>query len=106
MREQVHDAHPHPSGRGSPRGVHEAAQPSANALALALRVPPTRIGDILRKAKPRAISADTAVRLAHYFSTLPELWLTLQSAYELSLVLAKHGDVIKRDVQPRADLAA
>ena len=39
---------------------------SANALALALRVPPTRIGDILRKDKPRAISADTAVRLARY----------------------------------------
>jgi antitoxin HigA-1 len=79
---------------------------SANALALALRVPPTRIGDILRKDKPRAISADTAVRLARYFSTSPEFWLNLQSAYELSLVLAKHGDVIKRDVHPRADLAA
>ena len=79
---------------------------SANALALALRVPATRIGDILRKDKPRAISADTAVRLARYFGTSPEFWLNLQSAYELSLVLAEHGEVNKRDVHPRADLAA
>ena len=79
---------------------------SANALALALRVPPTRIGDILRREKPRAVSADTAVRLARYFGTSPEFWLNLQSAYELSLVLSERGDVIKRDVHPRADLAA
>jgi addiction module HigA family antidote len=79
---------------------------SANALALALRVSPTRIGDILRKEKPRAVSADTAVRLARYFGTSPEFWLNLQSAYELSLVLAERGDAIKRDVRPREELAA
>ena len=79
---------------------------SANALALALRVPPTRIGDILRREKPRAVSADTAVRLSRYFGTSPEFWLNLQSAYELSLVLADRGDLIKRDVHPRAYLAA
>ena len=42
---------------------------SANALALALRVPATRIGDILRTEKPRAVTADTAIRLARYFGT-------------------------------------
>ena len=47
---------------------------SANALALALRVPATRIGDILRMEKPRAVTADTAIRLARYFGTAPEFW--------------------------------
>jgi len=42
---------------------------SANALALALQVPATRIGDILRTEKPQAVKADTAIRLARYFST-------------------------------------
>ena len=53
---------------------------SANALALALPVPATRIGDILRNDKPRTVSADTAIRLARYFGTTPEFWLNLQSS--------------------------
>ncbi|HEV8679029.1 MAG TPA: HigA family addiction module antitoxin [Stellaceae bacterium] len=79
---------------------------SANALALALRVPATRIGDILRADKPRAISADTAIRLARYFGTSPEFWLNLQSAYDLSRALAERGAAIERDVRPREDKAA
>jgi len=79
---------------------------SANALALALRVPATRIGDILRAEKPRAVTADTAIRLARYFGTTPEFWLNLQTAYDLSLALAEQGTAIERDVQPRAGLAA
>jgi antitoxin HigA-1 len=79
---------------------------SANALALALRVPATRIGDILRTEKPRAISADTAIRLARYFGTSPEFWLNLQSAYDLSRALAERGPAIERDVHPREDRAA
>ena len=79
---------------------------SANALALALRVPATRIGDILRSEKPRAISADTAIRLARYFGTSPEFWLNLQSAYDLSRTLAERGPAIEREVHPRADIAA
>src|SRR5207253_11090468 len=78
---------------------------SANALALALRVPATRIGDILRTEKPRAITADTAISLARYFGTSPEFWLNLQSAYDLSLALAAHGRAIERDVSPRDDRA-
>jgi len=74
---------------------------SANALALALRVPATRIGDILRTEKPRAVTADTAIRLARYFGTTPEFWLNLQSAYELSLAAAENGAAIEREVQPR-----
>jgi antitoxin HigA-1 len=79
---------------------------SGNALALALRVPATRIGDILRRDKPRAVSADTAIRLARYFGTSPEFWLNLQSAYDLSHALAESGPAIERDVRPRADAAA
>ena len=79
---------------------------SANALALALRVPATRIGDILRRDKPRAVTADTALRLARYFGTSPEFWLNLQSAYDLSVALAERGLDIDRDVHPRAGIAA
>ena len=79
---------------------------SANALALALRVPATRIGDILRTAKPRAVSADTAIRLARYFGTSAEFWLNLQSAYDLSLAITEHGPTIERDVHPREGIAA
>ena len=60
---------------------------SANALALALRVPATRIGAIVRADRPRAVTADTALRLARYFGTTPQFWLNLQSAYDLSIVL-------------------
>jgi addiction module HigA family antidote len=76
---------------------------SGNALALALRVPATRIGDILRTEKPRAVTADTAIRLARYFGTTAEFWLNLQSAYELSLAAAENGAAIEREVQPREE---
>ena len=78
---------------------------SANALALALRVPATRIGDILRAEKPRTVTADTAIRLARYFGTSPEFWLNLQSAYDLSLAVAENGPAIEREVQPRDGVA-
>jgi addiction module HigA family antidote len=73
---------------------------SANALALGLRVPVTRIGDLL-KAR-RAITADTALRLARYFGTTPEYWLNLQTAYDLSRTSAERGALIARDVYPHA----
>jgi addiction module HigA family antidote len=74
---------------------------SANALALALRVPATRIGAIIRKDKPRAVSADTALRLARYFGTTPAFWLNLQTAHDLSITEAALGAQIARDVHPR-----
>ena len=75
---------------------------SANALALALRVPANRIGAIIRRQNPRAVSADTAMRLARYFGTSAEFWLNLQAAYDLSLAQQKLGKIIERDVNPRA----
>jgi addiction module HigA family antidote len=76
---------------------------SANALALALRVPATRIGDILRAEKPRAVTANTTIRLARYFGTTPEFWLNLQSAYALSLAAVENGAAIEREVRPRGE---
>ena len=73
---------------------------SANALATALRVPATRIGEIIKEN--RAITTDTALRLARYFGTTPQFWINLQSAYDLSKVEAETGPQIERDVTPRA----
>ena len=56
---------------------------SANALALALRVPVTRISEILRER--RGITADTALRLARYFGTTPDFWMKMQMSYDLAL---------------------
>ena len=75
---------------------------SANALAIALRVPATRIGGIIDRETPRAVTPDTAMRLARYFGTTPEFWLNLQTAYDLSKAQAKLGKTIDRDVRPRA----
>jgi len=75
---------------------------SANALALALRVPATRIGAIIRDDRPRAVTADTALRPGRYFGTTPEFWLNLQTAHDLSLTVAEVGARIEHDVHPRA----
>lgn len=61
---------------------------SQNRLARDIDVPVSRIAAIV--AGDRAITADTAMRLADYFGTKPELWMNLQSAYELSVL--RHGD--------------
>lgn len=54
-----------------------------NRLAVAIGVPPRRINEIVHGK--RGITADTAVRLAKYFGTSAELWMNLQSNYELRL---------------------
>lgn len=54
---------------------------SANALAIALHVPAPRINDIVRER--RAVSADTALRLARYFGMSAEFWLGLQADFDL-----------------------
>ena len=52
-----------------------------NKLAVAIGVPPRRINEIVHGK--RGITADTAIRLARYFGTSDELWMNLQSSYEL-----------------------
>lgn len=70
---------------------------SINRLARDLRVPPTRVGDIVNER--RAISPDTALRLARYFGTTPEFWMNLQTAYDLDLARASVRQ-IEADVHP------
>ena len=69
---------------------------SMNELARALRVPMNRISAIVNGK--RGITVDTAVRLARYFGTAPQLWLNLQNAYDLE-ILNRAG--IEREVLPR-----
>jgi len=73
---------------------------SANKLAIELRVPANRILAIIDGS--RAISADTALRLARYFGTTPEFWINLQAHYDLELAKDQLAEAIDRDVHPRA----
>ena len=73
---------------------------SVNALAIALRVPATRIGAIVKGE--RSVSADTALRLARFFGTSPEFWVNLQAMHDLTRARQECGVTIARDVQPRA----
>jgi addiction module HigA family antidote len=77
---------------------------SANALALALRVPANRITGILNEE--RAVTADTALRLGRYFGTSARFWLNLQQAYDLSKARAELATRIEREVAPRDRAAA
>ena len=72
---------------------------SINRLALELRVPATRIGEIVNER--RRITADTALRLARYFNTNAEFWLNLQNFYDLELERRSGAvSLIERDVHP------
>ena len=72
---------------------------SAHALALELRVPAPRINDIVRER--RAITPDTALRLARYFGTTPQFWMNLQTSYDLKFAEIKNGSKIATEVHMR-----
>lgn len=71
-------------------------------LAERIHVPPNRISQIL-KGK-RAVTADTALRLAKAFGTSPGFWLNLQKAYELDLAMQEHAAEIEA-IRPLRDVA-
>jgi addiction module HigA family antidote len=75
---------------------------SANALAVALGVPATRIHEIIKER--RAVTADTATRLARYFGGDAASWLALQAQYDLKTLATL--DDIERHVVSRDALAA
>jgi addiction module HigA family antidote len=72
---------------------------SINRLAIELRVPGTRMLEIVNGR--RGITADTALRLARYFNTTPKFWLNLQASYELAVAAEAKQDEIVRTVHPR-----
>ena len=63
-------------------------------LARQIDVPPNRISQII--AGKRAVTGDTALRFGHWFSTEPQFWLNLQSAYEIRVAMEKTGREIAR----------
>lgn len=73
---------------------------SVNALALALRVPASRLHGIVHQR--RSVSPDTALRLGRYFGTTPEFWLNLQMQHDLRIAAREHAAKIEREVDPRA----
>lgn len=72
---------------------------SINGLARDLRVPVTRMSEIVNAR--RRITADTALRLARYFGMTPEFWMNLQAAYDLDVAKRALAERIARDVHPR-----
>ena len=72
---------------------------SSHELALALRVPATRISDIVNEK--RGITAGTAMRLARYFGTTARFWMNMQASYELEVAEDQLGGTVKREVLPR-----
>jgi addiction module HigA family antidote len=71
---------------------------SMNRLALDLRVPVTRIAEIVHER--RGVTPDTALRLGRYFNTSARFWMNAQSSYDLEVAEDELQRVIERDVRP------
>ncbi len=71
---------------------------SMNRMALDLRVPVTRIADIVNER--RGITADTALRFARYFQNSAAFWMNLQSRYDLEVAEDEIAHKVERDVRP------
>jgi addiction module HigA family antidote len=72
---------------------------SAHALAVELKVPAPRINEIVRER--RAVTPDTALRLARYFGTTAQFWLNLQTSYDLKITEREVGSKIAKEVRSR-----
>jgi addiction module HigA family antidote len=73
---------------------------SVNALATELKVPASRLNEIVRER--RGITADTAMRLARYFNTTDRFWLNLQMEYDLRQAQIQSGEQIAQEISPHA----
>src|SRR5581483_11443651 len=82
----------------SPLGI------SQYRLAKELSVPPRRINEIVRGT--RAVSGDTALRLARYFGTSERFWLNLQSRYELETERDRLGKRLEREVKVQTPVSS
>src|SRR5207302_2867089 len=76
---------------------------SMNKLALDLRVPVTRIAEIVHER--RGITPDTDLRLGRYFNTSARFWRNAQAAYDLEVAQDKLESAVGREVRPRTSLA-
>ena len=72
---------------------------SSHELALALRVPATRMNDIVKEK--RGITADTALRLGRYFGTTSRFWMNMQASWELEVAEDQLSKAVRREVLPR-----
>lgn len=75
-----------------PKGI------SQNRLAMSMRVPPNRISEIVQGK--RAITAETALRLARAIGTSPDFWLNLQMQYDLRVAEDNLAGVLDREIIP------
>ena len=91
---------PHPPGDVLRMEFLDPMKLSAYRLAKDINVPLNRVAGIL--AGKRAITADTALRLARYFGTDAQSWINLQARYDLELARQACGRRIAREVKPRA----
>jgi addiction module HigA family antidote len=71
---------------------------SANAFALAIRVPANRIAAIVKGE--RAVTPETALRIARYFGTGAGMWLRMQADFDLAVAERKVGSKIRKEVLP------
>ncbi len=81
--------------------LHEFLLPmnlTSHRLALCIGVDPRRIHDIIQGK--RAVTADTALRLGRFFGVSPEIWMDLQTRYDLDVAAAALGDRLDREVRP------
>ena len=77
---------------------------SANKVAMAMRVPLTRITELVHRQ--RAVTADTALRLAKCFGTTAQFWLNLQAKYDLAVAEGEKSAQIAREVLPLREVTA
>ncbi|MFZ0887107.1 MAG: HigA family addiction module antitoxin [Candidatus Binataceae bacterium] len=77
---------------------------SANKIAMAMRVPLSRVTEII--AGERAVTADTALRLARCFGTTAQFWLNLQAKYDLAMAEHEKAAEIAREVLPLREAAS
>ena len=75
---------------------------SAHELSMALRVPATRINDIVNEK--RGITADTALRLSRYFGTTSRFWMNMQASWDPGLIEAV-GRLIAPDISAHATIS-
>ena len=76
---------------------------SAHALSMALQVPAPRINDLVRER--RAVTVDTALRLAQYFGTSAEFWMGLQTDFDMAKARARLAPELARTVSRESAVA-